>query len=150
VAIRIIGTGDSPERNALRVLETANPIHSSPSEPNLAALEGHNLLHDERNNRHTALTSSLSTSSLSSLNQSSNNAVDNDASPNGGSSRENGSTNAGSTYQRYDIQQVARWIEQILPFSILLLVVFIRQHLQGMLAFIFLFIFISLLIEIKP
>ncbi|KAI3470985.1 hypothetical protein Pfo_027648 [Paulownia fortunei] len=36
-----------------------------------------------------------------------------------------------SPYQRYDIQQVARWIEQILPFSLLLLVVFIRQHLQG-------------------
>lgn len=36
-----------------------------------------------------------------------------------------------SSYQRYDIQQVARWIEQILPFSLLLLVVFIRQHLQG-------------------
>ncbi|EPS73264.1 hypothetical protein M569_01491, partial [Genlisea aurea] len=34
-------------------------------------------------------------------------------------------------YQRYDIQQVARWIEQILPFSLLLMVVFIRQHLQG-------------------
>ncbi|KAL2248997.1 RING finger and transmembrane domain-containing protein 2 [Sesamum indicum] len=36
-----------------------------------------------------------------------------------------------SPYQRYDIQQVARWIEQILPFSLLLLVVFVRQHLQG-------------------
>lgn len=36
-----------------------------------------------------------------------------------------------SAYQRYDIQQVARWIEQVLPFSLLLLVVFIRQHLQG-------------------
>lgn len=37
-----------------------------------------------------------------------------------------------SSYPRYDIQQqVARWIEQVLPFSILLLVVFIRQHLQG-------------------
>ncbi|KAL0316987.1 UNVERIFIED_CONTAM: hypothetical protein Sangu_2113000 [Sesamum angustifolium] len=35
------------------------------------------------------------------------------------------------SYQRYDIQQAARWIEQILPFSLLLLVVFIRQHLQG-------------------
>lgn len=35
------------------------------------------------------------------------------------------------TYQRYDIHHVARWIEQILPFSLLLLVVFIRQHLQG-------------------
>ncbi|CAL9189839.1 unnamed protein product [Musa hybrid cultivar] len=39
--------------------------------------------------------------------------------------------NRDSSYQRYDIQQVARWIEQILPFSLLLLVVFIRQHLQG-------------------
>lgn len=36
-----------------------------------------------------------------------------------------------SSSQRYDIQQVARWIEQILPFTLLLLVVFIRQHLQG-------------------
>ncbi|CAM8949202.1 unnamed protein product [Rhodiola kirilowii] len=40
--------------------------------------------------------------------------------------------NRGSSYPRYDIQQqAARWIEQVLPFSILLLVVFIRQHLQG-------------------
>ncbi|KAK1398113.1 RING finger and transmembrane domain-containing protein 2 [Heracleum sosnowskyi] len=36
-----------------------------------------------------------------------------------------------SSYQRYDIQQAARWIEQLLPFSLLLLLVFIRQHLQG-------------------
>lgn len=42
-----------------------------------------------------------------------------------------------SSYQRYDIQQVARWIEQVLPFSLLLLVVFIRQHLQGILEFSF-------------
>uniref|UniRef100_A0A5B7A4L0 Putative RING finger and transmembrane domain-containing protein 2-like n=1 Tax=Davidia involucrata TaxID=16924 RepID=A0A5B7A4L0_DAVIN len=39
--------------------------------------------------------------------------------------------NRDSSYQRFDIQQVARWIEQVLPFSLLLLVVFIRQHLQG-------------------
>ncbi|KAA8533952.1 hypothetical protein F0562_031469 [Nyssa sinensis] len=36
-----------------------------------------------------------------------------------------------SSYQRYDIQMLARCIEQVLPFSLLLLVVFIRQHLQG-------------------
>ncbi|KVI11285.1 Zinc finger, RING/FYVE/PHD-type [Cynara cardunculus var. scolymus] len=36
-----------------------------------------------------------------------------------------------SSYQRYDIQQAARWAEQVLPFTLLLLVVFIRQHLQG-------------------
>ncbi|KAJ6969224.1 RING finger and transmembrane domain-containing protein 2-like isoform X2 [Populus alba x Populus x berolinensis] len=44
---------------------------------------------------------------------------------------EAGGNGRDSTYQRYDIQQVARWIEQVLPFSLLLLVVFIRQHLQG-------------------
>ncbi|KAK4358236.1 hypothetical protein RND71_023846 [Anisodus tanguticus] len=56
-----------------------------------------------------------------------------------GSVMERGSSVEGSTvggdrdssYQRYDIQQVARWIEQFLPFTLLLLVVFIRQHLQG-------------------
>uniref|UniRef100_A0A7N0VB30 RING-type domain-containing protein n=1 Tax=Kalanchoe fedtschenkoi TaxID=63787 RepID=A0A7N0VB30_KALFE len=49
----------------------------------------------------------------------------------GGSGTGNGRD---SSYPRYDIQQqVARWIEQVLPFSILLLVVFIRQHLQGFL-----------------
>ncbi|KAI4355956.1 hypothetical protein L6164_000012 [Bauhinia variegata] len=42
-----------------------------------------------------------------------------------------GTNGRDSSYQRYDIQQAARWIEQILPFSLLLLVVFIRQHLQG-------------------
>ncbi|KAJ4769049.1 RING finger protein 145 [Rhynchospora pubera] len=133
VAIRIIGVGDSPERNNSRDLEPANPIHTSPSEPNLVALERQSLLVDERNNRQTPLPSSLSTSSLSGLNQSGNSATDSDAAPSGGSNRESASTNAnaGSAYQRYDIQQVARWIEQILPFSILLLVVFIRQHLQG-------------------
>ena len=36
-----------------------------------------------------------------------------------------------SSSQSYDIQQIAKWIEQILPFSILLLLVFIRQHLLG-------------------
>nr|XP_043620870.1 RING finger and transmembrane domain-containing protein 2-like isoform X2 [Erigeron canadensis] len=43
----------------------------------------------------------------------------------------NNNNNNNSPYQRYDIQQAARWAEQILPFSFLLLVVFIRQHLQG-------------------
>eukprot|EP00262_Sarcandra_glabra_P005707 TRINITY_DN17482_c0_g2_i1.p1 TRINITY_DN17482_c0_g2~~TRINITY_DN17482_c0_g2_i1.p1 ORF type:complete len:454 (+),score=47.08 TRINITY_DN17482_c0_g2_i1:44-1405(+) len=42
----------------------------------------------------------------------------------GGNTRE-------SSYQRYDIQQIASGIEKYLPFSLLLLVVFIRQHLQG-------------------
>lgn len=51
-----------------------------------------------------------------------------------GDSNITGGNNRDSTYQRYDIQQIARWIEQILPFSLLLLVVFIRQHLQGKLS----------------
>ncbi|KAK8928323.1 RING-H2 finger protein ATL30 [Platanthera zijinensis] len=42
-----------------------------------------------------------------------------------------GANSRESSYQRYDIQQLAKWVEQILPFSLLLLVVFIRQHLQG-------------------
>ncbi|CAN4105323.1 unnamed protein product [Withania somnifera] len=42
-----------------------------------------------------------------------------------------GNASRDSSYQRLDIQQVVRWIEQILPFSLLLLFVFIRQHLQG-------------------
>lgn len=41
-----------------------------------------------------------------------------------------GGREAGS--QRYDFQQLARWIEQALPFTILLLMVLIRQHLQGL------------------
>ena len=38
--------------------------------------------------------------------------------------RDSSSSSSSSTYQRYDIQQ-------ILPFSLLLLIIFIRQHLQG-------------------
>ncbi|XP_076894107.1 uncharacterized protein LOC143546295 [Bidens hawaiensis] len=57
-----------------------------------------------------------------------NNNNDNDNSNNN-----NNSNNVDSGYQqRYDLQQVSRWIEQILPFSLLLLVVFVRQHLQGL------------------
>ncbi|BFI31353.1 E3 ubiquitin-protein ligase RNFT1 [Marchantia polymorpha subsp. ruderalis] len=46
---------------------------------------------------------------------------------------ENGNTGTGREVggQRYDFQQLARWIEQALPFTILLLMVFIRQHLHG-------------------
>jgi hypothetical protein len=68
------------------------------------------------------LVSSSSSSSLAGSGQ-----VDGDTSGNG---TENNSRDS-SSYQRYDIQLVAKWIEQILPFSLLLLVVFIRQHLQG-------------------
>ncbi|GJM88254.1 hypothetical protein PR202_ga04294 [Eleusine coracana subsp. coracana] len=57
-----------------------------------------------------------------------------DTEANGGSGGGAGAAGSGAgdrAYQRYDVHHVARWIEQILPFSLLLLVVFIRQHLQG-------------------
>ncbi|TVU18715.1 hypothetical protein EJB05_34827 [Eragrostis curvula] len=57
-----------------------------------------------------------------------------DAEANGGGGGAAGAAGNGAgdrAYQRYDVHHVARWIEQILPFSLLLLVVFIRQHLQG-------------------
>jgi hypothetical protein len=40
-------------------------------------------------------------------------------------------SSSSSSYQRYDIQNLARWMEHVLPFSLLLLLVFVRQHLQG-------------------
>ncbi|KAD2392857.1 hypothetical protein E3N88_39834 [Mikania micrantha] len=49
----------------------------------------------------------------------------------GGGNGVSGSHGDSSYQQRYDMQQVSRWIEQILPFSLLLLIVFIRQHLRG-------------------
>ncbi|KAL8149369.1 uncharacterized protein LOC141708706 [Apium graveolens] len=42
------------------------------------------------------------------------------------------SGSSSSLYEhRYDLQQAARLIERVIPFSFLLLLVFIRQHLQG-------------------
>lgn len=38
-----------------------------------------------------------------------------------------------SSNQRYGVDQATTWIEQVLPFVLLLLAVFIRQHLQGLL-----------------
>lgn len=38
--------------------------------------------------------------------------------------------NSAST-RSYDVQRFVRWLEQILPFFLLLLLIFIRQHLQG-------------------
>ncbi|KAL9345549.1 hypothetical protein Peur_063224 [Populus x canadensis] len=47
------------------------------------------------------------------------------------SSLPSSSSSSSTSYQRYDIQNLARWIEHVLPFSLLLLLVFVRQHLQG-------------------
>ncbi|EOY20212.1 RING/U-box superfamily protein isoform 2 [Theobroma cacao] len=50
-----------------------------------------------------------------------------------GSSTSNEERSSNSSYQMqsYDVQRIARWFEHILPFSLLLLLVFIREHLQG-------------------
>ena len=47
-------------------------------------------------------------------------------------STSNEERSSNSSYH-YDVQRIARWFEHILPFSLLLLLVFIRQHLQGIL-----------------
>ncbi|KAH9327535.1 hypothetical protein KI387_007713, partial [Taxus chinensis] len=58
--------------------------------------------------------------------------INNDDDANNSTSNNNGNNN-NSGSQRYEIQQVARWIEQVLPFSLLLFAIFVRQHLQGFL-----------------
>ncbi|KAM4083670.1 hypothetical protein ACJW30_08G075200 [Castanea mollissima] len=40
------------------------------------------------------------------------------------------SSSSGSS-SRYDIQHLAKWVEEILPYSLLLFIVFIRQHVKG-------------------
>ncbi|XP_076948470.1 uncharacterized protein LOC143620731 [Bidens hawaiensis] len=51
----------------------------------------------------------------------------------GNNNSSSSNSNVDSAYQqRHDLQQVSRWIEQILPFALLLLLVFVRQHLQGL------------------
>ncbi|KAJ7519238.1 hypothetical protein O6H91_20G030500 [Diphasiastrum complanatum] len=42
------------------------------------------------------------------------------------------SNNREAVTQRYDFQPFSRWIEQVLPFTVLLLIVFVREHLQGL------------------
>lgn len=130
VAIRIIGTGDNheSERDAsgmvagqLREVTSQNEVflglgtsdgqggNSRSSELGVAAGQGEGVSHS-----------------------SSNGSVSADAEAGDGGGGGSGVNNSrDSSYQRYDIQQAARWIEQVLPFSLLLLVVFIRQHLQG-------------------
>ncbi|CAL0319604.1 unnamed protein product [Lupinus luteus] len=42
-----------------------------------------------------------------------------------------------SLIERYDLQQVAKWAEHMLPFLLLLLAVFLREHFQGVFIMIF-------------
>lgn len=107
VAIRIIGAGD---QESGRVLER----------------DGSRVLNDEDSVSEREGSGDGEATPLNSTNSASGSG----SNPEGGGDA-GGGNGRDSSYQRYDIQQVARWIEQILPFSLLLLVVFIRQHLQG-------------------
>ncbi|RAL52003.1 unnamed protein product [Cuscuta campestris] len=131
VTIRIIGSGDHEQEQVgmglsssvsgpLRELNGPNEsISRSGSATSVAsAFESQNDLRSDRGDR--------------GFNQAANGSADMGTGDGGGTS------NRDSSYQRYDIQQAARWIEQVLPFSLLLLVVFIRQHLQGFFVAIFL------------
>ncbi|XP_074555932.1 uncharacterized protein LOC141811779 isoform X2 [Curcuma longa] len=131
VAIRIIGVGDQESLRAGASVPLppsagtgtdggsggpGSPVESISSSPGRGGGEGSG---DE-----VGESASSASSSPASFLSAGGRSVDGEANATAGSSRD-------SVYQRYDIQQIARWIEQILPFSLLLLVVFIRQHLQG-------------------
>lgn len=115
VSIRIIGAGEQEHDSTVVQVTGQNEVSAQQmarTGSGTAALDG---LGDSRSDRGAGDGAS----------QSSNGGADGEAGDGAGAN------NRDSSYQRYDIQQAARWIEQVLPFSLLLLVVFIRQHLQG-------------------
>ncbi|XP_020271624.1 RING finger and transmembrane domain-containing protein 2 [Asparagus officinalis] len=115
VAIRIIGAGDHESVRAFPgEANSLSPLRS----------EGEDLARESEREGGDGEVSPLNSSNSAS---GSGSNLEGEGNVGGGNGRD-------SSYQRYDIQQVARWIEQILPFSLLLLVVFIRQHLQGFFA----------------
>lgn len=125
VSIRIVGAGDpeglrtGSEREGSSVdVGISSGLVRGPTgrQPQGGDGEGNNVV------REVPLSSSSAPASASPVDS---------GSSDGESNASGGNNNRDALYQRYDIQQVARWIEQILPFSLLLLVVFIRQHLQG-------------------
>ncbi|WOL12563.1 RING finger and transmembrane domain-containing protein 2-like [Canna indica] len=135
VSIRIIGTGDQdplriassqPQPSAAEPDGERNPSGSGGSTPDdliASSFERHR--GDGASESVVEEVASPSASSVpASVSSASGQSAHGEANARGGSNRD-------SSYQRYDIQQFARWVEQILPFSLLLLVVFIRQHLQG-------------------
>lgn len=48
-----------------------------------------------------------------------------------------GGISRSSNFQSHEIQRIAKWIERMLPFSLLFLIVFIHYHLQGIATFCF-------------
>ncbi|XP_042015342.1 RING finger and transmembrane domain-containing protein 2-like [Salvia splendens] len=115
VSIRIIGSAEQDHDRA------ASSLHSGPSaqtEPLSRSPSGGSAL--------SSLESQVD------LRESGDGAANSDGdNADGAQGAATNNRDSSSSYQRYDIQQAARWIEQVLPFSLLLLIVFIRQHLEG-------------------
>lgn len=126
VSIRIIGSGEHDHdrvATALHSVPSVGQLNDSFSRPVSRSASGGSVLSslesqvDLRSDRDAG----------DGATHSPNAGGDTDAAEGAGTNNRDSS----SSYQRYDIQQAARWIEQVLPFSLLLLIVFIRQHLQG-------------------
>ncbi|GLU17814.1 hypothetical protein SLE2022_341670 [Rubroshorea leprosula] len=119
VAIRIIGGADQENDRDASGLVVGQVREASPQGDVSHGLASSDSQGDLRSDRMSVAGEGVS--------QSANVGADGDAEAGDAA----GANSRDSSYQRYDIQQAARWIEQVLPFSLLLLVVFIRQHLQG-------------------
>ncbi|KAK1355519.1 RING finger and transmembrane domain-containing protein 2 [Heracleum sosnowskyi] len=133
VSIRIISAGEQEENN---ILQTASP---SPVIHHVASTTAATTT-DQELEHSISTTASVVSLPSAALNIHTNSTADpssteNDpvnASPNAQPTNAAGhNQNTESSYQRYDIHQAARLIEQVLPFSLLLLLVLIRQHLEG-------------------
>ncbi|XP_072983481.1 uncharacterized protein [Typha latifolia] len=130
VSIRIIGVGD--QEGVMVGVGQSQTLDASTSREGIAGGGSNvsvdpNVTQSERqggNGENDSGVEEVTSSSLPPSILVGSQSTEGEANATAGNSRDN-------SYQRYDIQQVARWIEQILPFSLLLLVVFIRQHLQG-------------------
>ena len=86
--------------------------------------------------------SDISSSSESTSGVNSGGPTANGEPANGGGVNDRGSFFRGYEYQQF-IREISRFTRQILPFSLLLLVVFIRQHLQGTYLLLFPLSFVS-------
>lgn len=130
VSIRIIGAG---EQEHVRVGAVASNVEETDT------VNGSNNNHIQASSAPLQGTGNVDISGGGSVGSSSSvtpltiNSMPNNAETDANENNNNNTNGNGrdTAYQRYDIQQLARYIEQILPFSLLLLVVFIRQHLQG-------------------
>ncbi|KAI3666793.1 hypothetical protein L6452_41830 [Arctium lappa] len=121
ISIRIIGGGEEEHRDDDGVDQG---IITSQNETSISRPHSGVLLDAEVDSR------SDSGANVEGNYASGNESVDVEAA-NGGAGVNNNTRNSSS--QRYGVDQATTWIEQVLPFVLLLLAVFIRQHLQGLL-----------------